>query len=117
MALVAFAAIPFLNGCNQPVSNAAQLAAIRVEAKDLMATRPLEHLGKWGRVPKEQWPATIAGLHPKHVTVDEWGVDILIKPYFDGGYGYEVPRSKADLRMPASCYSELSQGVYWHDPC
>ncbi len=45
------------------------------------------------------------------------GVEIVTKSGFDGGYGYEVPRTKADLSMPAACYSEPSPGVFWHNPC
>jgi len=33
MTLAAFSAIPFLSGCNRPISNAAELAAIRAEAQ------------------------------------------------------------------------------------
>ncbi len=82
-----------------------------------MKTQAPSEMTGWKIIPKEQWPPIISGLHPEHVTVHTWGVDILTKPYFDGGYGYEVPRSKTDLPMPASCYSEPSQGVFWYGPC
>jgi hypothetical protein len=107
----------FLSGCNRPISDAKKLEAIRAEAQALMKTHPPERPRTWRKVPKEQWPATIAGLHPEDVTVHAWGVDIMTKAYFDGGYGYEVPRSKANLPMPAACYSEPGQGVFWHGPC
>ncbi len=106
-----------LGGCNRPVSDAELLSAIRAEAQRLMKTHPPEQPGKWKDIPKDQWPTAISSLHPEAVTVYVWGVDITTKAYLDGGYGYEVPRSKADLPMPAACYSEPSQGVFWHGPC
>jgi hypothetical protein len=107
----------FLSGCNRPISDAKKLEAIRAEAQVLMKTHPPERPRNWRKIPKGQWPATIAGLRPEDVTVHTWGVDIMTKAYFDGGYGYEVPRSKANHPMPAACYSEPSQGVFWHGPC
>jgi len=107
----------FLSGCNWPISDAKKLEVIRAEAQALMKTHLPERLRTWRKVPEGQWPATIAGLHPEDVTVHTWGVDIMTKAYFDGGYGYEVPRRKANLPMPAACYSEPSQGVFWHGPC
>jgi hypothetical protein len=120
-----YAAIPFaaltavalLNSCNRPISDDAKLKAIRAEAQALLNTHPPQQRSKWRKVSKEQWPATIAALHPENVTVHTWGVEIVIQGYFDGGYGYEVPRTKSDLPMPAACYSEPSQGVFWHGPC
>jgi hypothetical protein len=106
-----------LSGCNRPIADAAKLEAIRAEAQALMNAYSPEQPNNWRKVPKGKWPATIAGLHPEDVTVHTWGVDIVTKPYFDGGYGYEVPRSKADLPMAAACYSEPSKGVFWHGPC
>jgi hypothetical protein len=106
-----------LGACNRPVSDAEQLMAIRAEAQTLMETHAPARPNKWKNVPKDQWPAAISSLRPENVTVHVWGVDIETKAHFDGGYGYEVPRSKADLPMPAACYSEPSQGVFWHGPC
>ena len=111
------AAISILSGCNRPVSDAEQLRAIRAEAQTLMQTNAPARPSKWKDVPKDQWPTAISSLHPEAVTVHVSGVDIMTKAYFDGGYGYEVPRSKVDLLMPAACYSEPSQGVFWHRPC
>ncbi|MDO7834948.1 hypothetical protein Q4610_07790 [Sphingobium sp. HBC34] len=64
-----------------------------------------------------RWPPSITGLKPEAVTVHPWGVEIIMKPYFDGGYGYAVPNSKSDLPMPSSCYSEIQQGIFWYGPC
>lgn len=113
----ALAATLILGGCNRPVSDAEQLRAIRAEAQALMNTHAPEQPSDRQDVPKDQWPTAISSLHPEAVTVHLWGVEIRTKAYFDGGYGYEVPRSKADLPMPAACYSEPSQGVFWHGPC
>jgi len=80
-----------------------------------MAVHPTQG---WAVVPEREWPPVIASLHPHAVTVYGWGIDISIKPYFDGGWGYAIPRKdKQDLPMPAACYSEPGQGVFWHDPC
>lgn len=111
------AAVSILGGCNRPVSDAEQLRAIRAEAQTLIKTHAPARPSKWKDVPKDQWPTAISSLHPETVTVHVSGVEIMTKAYFDGGYGYEVPRSKADLLMPANCYSEPSQGVFWHGPC
>ena len=68
-------------------------------------------------IPRAQWPPAIASLKPAFVTVQEWGVDIDVKPYFDGGWGYQIPRNKRDLPKPAGCYSEPGPDVFWHGPC
>jgi hypothetical protein len=105
------------NGCNRPISDPDELRAIRVEAMRLMETHPPQSSPGYTSVAKQDWPAAISLLHPEAVTVHPWGVDITTKPHFDGGWGYEVPQKKADLPMPASCYSEPSRGVFWHGPC
>ena len=68
-------------------------------------------------VAETAWPPVIASLRPHFVAVHTWGVSISIKPYFDGGWGYHVARSKRDLPMPEGCYSEPGEGVFWHGPC
>jgi hypothetical protein len=108
------AAMLILGGCNRPVSDPEKLKAIRADAQMLMNTHPPEQPSN---VPKAQWPRTIANLRPEDVTVHTWGVDITTKAGLDGGWGYEVPRRKSDLPMPAACYSEPSPGVFWHGPC
>lgn len=105
------------SGCHRPISDLEQLKAIRTEAQALMKTHPPEQPSNPQDIPKGQWPAAITRLQPVNVTVNAWGVGIVTKVYFDGGYGYDVPRTKADLPMPAACYSEPSQGVFWHGPC
>ena len=71
----------------------------------------------WTGLPVSEWPLVIASLDPEFVTVIESGVDIQIKPFFDGGWGYVIPRTKPDLGMRAQCMSEPYPGVFWHDPC
>ena len=110
-------AVLVTTGCNRPISDAAELSAIRREAMALMETHPPQLSPGYTSVAKQDWPAAIARLRPEAITVHTWGVDITTKPYFDGGWGYEVPRKKADLPMPAACYSEPSEGVFWHGPC
>ena len=88
-----------------------------MEAMSLMATHPAKPPLRYADVPKVQWPAAIASLDPERVVVHEWGVDILAKSYFDGGWGYHVARQRRDLPMLDGCYSEVSEGVFWHDPC
>jgi len=84
---VACAAVS-LSACAFPTRNPATLHAIRNEAAALMAAHPINPPNDWADVPENQWPVAIASLKPEHVTVHGWGVDILVKPYFDGGWGY-----------------------------
>jgi hypothetical protein len=100
-----------------PTHDESVLRAIKTESERLVATHPIKPPAHWADIPKREWPPTIAGLRPFSVTVFEWGVDILVRPDFDGGWGYEVPRDKRDLPMPAGCYSEPGPGVFWHGTC
>lgn len=100
-----------------PISDPVRLKAVRAEALSLMATYSPKPSRSYASLPKRQWPATIASLRPQIVLVDEQGVEILIKPFFDGGWGYQVTRDPRSLPMPRQCYSEVSPGVFWHDPC
>ncbi len=111
------AAMAVLSSCNGVSLDTERLNAIRVEAQTLMKSHQIEPPGAWESVPKEQWPATIAALHPTGVTVHTWGVDITTKADFDGGYGYQVRRDKADLPMPLACYPEVGQDIFSYRPC
>ena len=95
----------------------AKLEHVRTEAFALMGTHPVAPQSSWRNIPKAEWPPTIASLNPSGVTVYAGGVDIMTRPSFDGGWGYNVPRNRRDLLMPANCYSEPSAGVFWHGPC
>jgi hypothetical protein len=108
--LFGLAAIAMVGGCTQPTHNPATLAAIKSEAETLMQARAQ------GSVPEADWTPAIAGLKPKFVTVYPEGVDIVTKPYFDGGYGYFVLRDGQHLPDPRERYSTLNHGVYWYRP-
>jgi hypothetical protein len=107
-------AVAALFGCTRPTADKSTLKAIKAECQLLMKTQPIEI---YPGVPKSRWPQVIASLKPESVTVSQRGVDILVRPYFDGGWGYFVPRSKRD-EPPAGWgrYSDLGQGVYWFHP-
>ncbi len=115
--LLAYGALLLFSHLPWPVSDRERLAAIRSEAQALAARYPAMPPEHYSSIPESQWPATIAGLHPEMVTVYEWGVDITVKPFFDGGWGYQIGRSKRELPMFEGCYSEVSRGVFWHGPC
>ena len=121
---VAFAvlaiALILLTGCTRPTYDQSTLKAIKAESQVLMATQRAETYGPVPKrhvtFPKNRWPQVIASLKPEWVAVFPDGVDIMIKPFFDGGWGYFVPRSEREPPEPAGRYSELGQGVYWHHP-
>ena len=106
-----------LAGCDRPMFNMRKLEQVRAEAHLLMRTHPAGPRGSWHELPKADWPPSIASLNPKYVAVAKGSVDIVTRPFFDGGWGYNVPRAKRDLPMPLECYSEPSDGVFWHGPC
>lgn len=116
-ALFLLTAIVIIRVWNGPTFDRAKLAAIRAEAHALMRTHPSPASGDWVDVPPRDWPRTIAGLHPERVQVTGWGLNIATKSYFDGGWGYHIPRDRNGLPMPPGCYSEPSAGVFWHGPC
>lgn len=116
-ALAFVSALVLLTGCERPTHDQTALKAIKTESEMLMKAYPIVPTKGWTDVPKSQWPPAIAKLHPQSVTVHEWGVDISTKPYFDGGWGYMIPRREKDVPMPAGCYSEPGPGVFWHGPC
>ncbi|MES2987881.1 MAG: hypothetical protein V4808_08240 [Pseudomonadota bacterium] len=103
----------------QPAWNQATLKAIKAESDTLMATHPVNPPKNWVTVPQDEWPPAIAKLQPEMVTVYNGSVNILTKPFFDGGWGYGVPQSGKveDLGMLPQCWSEVSRGVFWHGPC
>jgi hypothetical protein len=68
------------------------------------------------RVPEERWPKAIASLDRTYVTVYPHGVEVMVKPYFDGGYGYFIPRQGGVLPEPVERFSEIGEGVYWYRP-
>ena len=88
-----------------------ELKAIKAEARMLMHTHPVDM-----DVPKARWPRRIASLEPKLVAIDAAGVHITTTPYFDGGWGYFVPRRERRLPEPVERFEEVGQGVYWWHP-
>jgi len=118
-AVLAFA-LTLLAGCTRPTHDQSTLTAIKAESQILMVTERAVTFGTVTKaivtVPKSRWPRVIASLKPEWVIVDQDGVNIVIKPFFDGGWGYFVPRSEREPPEPAGRYSELGQGVYWYHP-
>jgi hypothetical protein len=114
--LIALAAIPITVFWvrHSPTHNDAQLIAINAEAHTLMALGPTKD---WRGVPKNRWPPTIASFDPQWVSVDDWGVEIEIEGFFDGGWGYHIVPDGKKPPMPPGCYQNLGRGIYWHGPC
>jgi hypothetical protein len=111
------ATLMLLCSCTGPTHDQDKLRAIKAEARALEASHPIKPPQHWVEIPQREWPPAIARLKPWIVTVHSWGVDIGIKPYFDGGWGYQIPHKADEMPMPAGCYSEPGPGVFWHDPC
>jgi hypothetical protein len=107
------AALTLLAACARPTHDRTRLEAIEAESLALMRSWPTR---TYADVPKGRWPNAIARLHPEFVIVSPQGVDIVIKPYFDGGWGYFVPPAGQAPPGPAGRYSALGQGVYWYRP-
>jgi len=116
LAVIVLAAIPVVAiwRRHSPTHDDVQLKAINAEARTLMARGPTRD---WRGVPQNRWPATIANLKPEWVKVNNWGVEVEIESYFDGGWGYDVVPNGAKPPMPIQCYRSLGRGIYWHDPC
>jgi hypothetical protein len=102
-----------LVACTRPTHDHAVLAAIKAESQALMRVHPAE---KNDPLPKGEWPHAIASLQPAFVSVDQQGVNIMVKPYFDGGYGYYVLKHGQELPGPPGRYSKLDEGIYWYRP-
>lgn len=118
VAITALASIGIYSSIPHPTWDRTELKAIGTESRLLMAIHPIKPPKEWSSVPEGQWPPTIASLKPFDVTVHQWGVHIGTKPYFDGGWGYGVPRNEAARKMLTDwCYSDAGQGVLWHGPC
>jgi hypothetical protein len=109
-------ALTVLAGCARPTTDQSMLKAIKAECQALLMIPPIEGT-TYSDVPKSRWPRVIASLKPEFVTILRPGVFITVVPYFDGGWGYFVPRSKRD-QPPAGDqqFSEVGQGVYWFHP-
>src|SRR5262249_25392078 len=104
MAFAAFVAVALLAGCTRPTHDQQVLKAIKAEAQTLMAAPPP---GPFESLPKYRWPRAIASLEPEFVNVRDDGVDIVTKPYFDGGYGYYIAKYEDEAPEPAGRYERL----------
>lgn len=100
------------SGCTWPTRDHSTLTAIKAESLALMRAHP----GMNRPIPQHDWPRAIANLQPTFVSVDEQGVDIMMKPAMDGGYGYYVPKNAREVPDPPERYSKLDEGVYWYRP-
>ena len=100
-------------GCVRPTRDPEALQAIKADAQVLLAAYPA---AAHASVPQDRWPRHIASLKPDFVSVDQYGADITTKAYFDGGYGYFVPRQGQGTPGPAERYRKLAPGIYWFRP-
>ena len=89
------------------------MAAIKTESEALMRAHSTKIDAP---IPKAEWPHVIASLRPESVSVDQEGVDIMVRPYFDGSYGYYVLKQGQELPGPIERYSKLGEGIYWYHP-
>ncbi|WP_109807428.1 hypothetical protein [Sphingosinithalassobacter portus] len=115
--LLAILALFLIASCAFPTWSAAKREAIGTESRSLMARIVVTPEQPGHQLPPDQWPHEIASLNPVSVTVEWWGVDIVTKSWMDGGWGYHIPRDSNVLPMPRGCYSEIADGVFWHEPC
>jgi hypothetical protein len=109
--LAVLSGVALLSGCAFPTHDRAKLAAMRHEADMLMKAHKT---GQMKVIPESEWPPAIAIMRPETVWVDQAGVEILMKAYFDGGWGYYIPQGHRQLS--ANQFKNLGAGVYWHGP-
>ena len=110
--LAIIAILASLTGCRQPVQDTVTLQAIEREAKALAARTPASQQF----VPKSRWPHHIAQLDPMSVTISPDGVDILTKPYFDGGWGYFITLDSRKGPPSGPHFSKIGHDIYWYQP-
>jgi hypothetical protein len=108
--------LALLGGCWLPSINDATADAMVREARQLRATYPPSGRG-FSAVPIERLPPAIASIDPKEVIVFGWGVEIIVRHDFDGGWGYSLPSKARDMPMPAKCYTKRREGLFAHGPC
>ena len=112
-AVAVLVAIGIYSAFPHPTHNEATLKALRAESLVLLASKRT-YTGP--DLPKSQWPLAIAKLRPTFIIVYPDSVEIVTKPFFDGGWGYHVARDDRASPKPAGRYSKLDQGVYWFHP-
>lgn len=111
VALAVVAALALVNGCARPIRDPAKLEAIKAEAQLLLKAYPTDT-----ELPEARWPRAVASLEPEFVSINSDGIHITMEPYFDGGWGYFVPRRERSLPEPAGRFEDVGQGVYWWHP-
>jgi hypothetical protein len=109
----ALIALALLAGCKRPMRDQSTLRAIKAEAKMLME-QPTD---KANAAVKRHLSPAMANLKPEFVQVKQEGVYITTTAYFDGGWGYFVPRDEQVTPEPASCFTKIGQSIYWYEPC
>ncbi len=99
--------------CHGPTGNPTTLSAIRVESRALMQGPDF-----WWTAgdTDRRLPPTIAQLRPDIVSVDRDGVDIYAPNFFDGGWGYHVPRVPNPSPDTVFRHQRVADGVYWFHP-
>jgi hypothetical protein len=108
----ALVALALLSACERPTRNQSTLKAIEAEAHMLME-QPVD-IAK-AELERRKPPA-IASLKPDFVSIDADGVYITTKAYFDGGWGYFVPRDRRTQPQPSGRFTKLGAGIYWYAP-
>jgi len=111
--LVILLSVGSILGCAFPTHDRDKLAAVRAESYALLQAHVTTQVSE---IPEREWPSAIASLRPETVWVDKDGVEILVKPFFDGGYGYYVPREGREQQVSRELFKNLGQGVFWHHP-
>jgi len=110
---LALATLALFLGCTRPIDDPSTLEAIQTEAQMLINNMPMKASES---LPRSKWPQVIASLNPESVTVHTDGVDVLIKPNFDGGWGYFIPINEEKILEPKGRFTTIGQGVYWYHP-
>jgi hypothetical protein len=117
VAIAVLAALGIYSALPHPIDNETRLKAIAAESRRLIQTYPVGPNARSVHLPRNAWPPVIASLKPESVAVRHGMVDITIKPFFDGGWGYGFAYDKQNLTMLVECWSALGHDVYWHGPC
>lgn len=110
------AGVALLGGCWPPSVDDATAQAMVGEARRLRVRYPPGDKG-YAIVPSQQLPPAIASVDPRQVIVYDWGVEVIVRDGFDGGWGYAIPGKAEDLPMPARCYAKRQEGLFAHRPC
>jgi hypothetical protein len=111
LTLCLIAAFGLLTACAFPTRDQEVLNAVEAEARVLFRAHPGD-----AELRRENWPPAIATLSPEFVHINPRGIYITTKPYFDGGWGYFIPRLEGVLPEPVGRFEPVGSGVYWWHP-